>query len=97
MVFVFWSQSLFRRKGGFFFSWNRFHEETVFPNDFPLSPLFLTVRPATSSRSFRRETKSSEINTSPEDIPLEISPQLFLAQGHHLLNLSTDKIIIGSL
>lgn len=75
MVFVFWSQSLFRRKGGSFFSWNRFHEETVFPNDFPLSPLFLTVRPATSSRSFRRETKSSEINTSPEDIPLEISPR----------------------
>lgn len=78
MVFLFlYSQSLFRGKGAiFFFGTDSTRiRETVFPNDFPLSPLFLTVRPATSSRSFRRETKSSEINTSPEDIPLEISPR----------------------
>lgn len=35
----------------------------------------ISHRAARSFRSFRRETKSSEINTSPEDIPLEISPR----------------------
>lgn len=64
--------------GDFFFRTDstRGHEE---PGN-SISERFPTVtvishRAARSFRSFRRETKSSEINTSPEDIPLEISPR----------------------